>query len=119
MGDDTVARLARSLARYQALVVAGLCFIVVLAVTIMGIMLYLSFSLGAQREKLASVAVETHTALCALRNDMEVRRTASIKLLKEHPGEEFIFSIPRSYVESGVANQTAALNALEVLKCKE
>lgn len=66
MGEDTTAKLARSLARYQALVVGGLCFIVVLAITIMGVMLYLSFSLGNQSAKLEGVAEETHDALCAL-----------------------------------------------------
>src|SRR6186713_399044 len=68
MGEDTIAKLARSLARYQALVVGGLCFIVVLAITIMGVMLYLSFSLGNQSARLEAVADETHNALCALYN---------------------------------------------------
>ena len=65
MGDDTVAKLARSLGRYQAMVVGGLCFIILFAITIMGVMLYLSFTLGSQSQRLENIATETHNVLCA------------------------------------------------------
>ncbi len=66
MGDDAVAKLSRSLGRYQALVVGGLAFIVLFAVTMMGVMLFLAFRVGGQAENLEDVARETHSALCAL-----------------------------------------------------
>jgi len=66
MGDDAVAKLSRTLGHYQALVVGGLAFLVLFAVTMMGVMLFLSFRVGAQAEKLEGVALETHNVLCAL-----------------------------------------------------
>ena len=89
MGDDTVAKLSRKLGRYSALVVGGLAFIVLFAVTMMGVMVFLAFSVGHQSAKLEDVAEETHNALCALYTkeviaNREARPYLSTGLLDEH-----------------------------------
>lgn len=85
MGDDAVAKLAKSLGRYQALVVGGLAFIVTLAITVMAILLFLSFSLGHQAAKLEAVAQETHSSLCALYLKEVVANRENRRLLNESP----------------------------------
>ena len=82
MGEDATAKLARSLGRYQALVVGGLAFIVALAITLIGVMVFLAFNLGHQSAKLEDVAEETHTALCALYQKEVVAQREAIPFRK-------------------------------------
>ena len=114
MGDDTTAKLARSLARYQALVVGGLAFVVALAITVMGILLYLSFSLGSQSERLESVAAETHNALCALYQQNVVAQRESFPYRKtgllDESGRVIISA---ELIERGIAQRESTIEALK------
>jgi hypothetical protein len=119
--DETVARLAKSLGRYQAAVVGGLAFIVVFAITVMGIMLWQSYRLGQEAEKVQHVATTTRGALCALRQDVKTRRDANLKLLRDHPEDPvlaFGLEIPRDTLLQSAAGQTSTLKALVTLDCR-
>lgn len=85
MPDDAVSKLAKSLGRYQALVVGGLCFIVALAITVMGVLLFMSFSLGRQAARLESIAVQTHNVQCATLNQNIVANREARRLLRDSP----------------------------------
>jgi len=85
MGDNDTSSLARSLGRYQAMVVGGLCFIILFAISIMGVMLYLSFSVGAQSARLEAIASQTHNTLCALYNQNTTANREARKLLVDSP----------------------------------
>ena len=97
MPDDAVARLARSLGRYQAIVVGGLAFIVALTITVMGVLLYLSFSLGQQSARLEAVATETHNVLCAQYGQLLEQQRGARRLLREnHLSPEVALVIQRN-----------------------
>lgn len=85
MGDDTVAKLARSLGRYQSIVVGGLAFLVVFAVTMMGIMLWQATTIGRSSAQIEHVADESHDVLCALYLQNVRQNQDAYALLKESP----------------------------------
>lgn len=102
--------LESSFARYQALVVGGLAFIVVFAITVMGIMLWQAFRMGQQAEKVEHVAVSTHRALCTFRDDVQRRHDNAEEFLKENPGG--FSGIPASTLQASIDAQKATLDAL-------
>ena len=114
MGEDTVAKLAKSLARYQAFVVAGLAFLVALAITVMGVLLYLSFSLGNQSARLEAVADETHNALCALYNKEIVAQRDSLPYRKTGlTDDRGNVIISAELIERGIQQRKDTLDALK------
>lgn len=68
-----------------------------------------------QRNAIAASVETTTTALCALRNDLEVRVAASKAFLVENP--EGIPGIPPRQIQDGIDNQQRTINALAVLTC--
>jgi hypothetical protein len=119
--DDAVAKLSRSLNRYQAIVVGGVAFVVVFAVTVMGVMLWQSFRLGQEAAKVENVAVTTHDALCAFTGDLKTRYTANVKLLRDHPEDPiraFGLEFPRATLVNSTTGQKATLDSLKGLSCE-
>lgn len=82
---DSNKQLSDSLGRYQAYVVGGLAFIVLFAISIMGVMLYLAFAQGNQAAKLEAVARETHGSICALYSQNVVANREARLILKDSP----------------------------------
>lgn len=117
MSDNTTARLAQSLARYQALVVAGLAFIVLFAISMMGVMLYQSFAIGRQSAKLEEIADETHDSLCALYLKEVRARKNTLEILKESPlgltDRNGNIVIEASLLQSSIDQQQETINALK------
>lgn len=115
-------QLEAKLGALQTWVTAGIGFIVVFAVSVMAALVWFAAVQSGQRSDLADVAVETHTALCSLRADLQVRYDANARLLKEHPGDPvraYNLVIPRATLKSSVASQKATLDALGSLNCPE
>lgn len=114
MGQDTT-KLEQSLSRYQSIVVAGLAFIVVFAVTMMGVMLWQSYRLGEQAQALKQVATTTHDALCASLNARIAEKNASEEFLKEHPDglrdRDGSVLIPSVFIERDIDNQKRTIDA--------
>lgn len=114
---EKLTRLERSLERYQGLVVGGLAFILVFAVSMAGVMLWQAYKLGAQSHEVEDIALTTHSALCAFRVDLQNRHDAGVVFLKQHPfglvsgrtGEVLITS---GQLQSSLDSQQAALDAL-------
>lgn len=106
-----------SFGRYQSLVVGGLAFIVVFAVTVMGIMLWQAYRMGQQAERIEHVAVTTHNALCTLRADLVERNTAARAFLRDNPAG--FAGIPGSTIQSSIDARQATLDALAAggLRC--
>ncbi len=82
---DSTEQLTTSLGRYQAYVVGGLAFIVLFAISMMGVMLYLAFAQGHQAAKLEAVARETHGSICALYQQNVVANREARSVLEESP----------------------------------
>lgn len=61
------------------------------------------------------LAATTNAALCALRRDLEVRVTASLKFLDEHP--EGFAGVPAAQIRTSVQGQQHTIAALSGLKC--
>jgi len=82
--------------------------------------LVLGFSItnGRTQRALEKVAVETHTALCTLNNDLERRLEDTVRYLERHPGKEPIPGISRADLRRSIQNQRDTLDALSVLECE-
>lgn len=61
-------------------------------------------------------AQTTTTALCALRNDLQVRVTSSREFLAEHPNG--IPGISGKAIRDGIANQERTITALAGIACQ-
>jgi hypothetical protein len=119
--DDTAVALSKSLQRYQAIVVGGLAFVVMFALTVMGALIFLAFSVGHQAAEVRNVAVTTHTSLCALRHDLAVRLQGNDKLLRDHPEDPiraYGLEIPRATIIQSRDGQKATLTTLKGLNCE-
>src|SRR6187551_2663297 len=115
-----MTRMENSLARYQGLVAGGFAFLVVFAVTMMGVMLWQSFRMGQQAEQLKVVATSTHDSLCALKHDLVVRHNSNVILLRDHPEDPiqaYGLSIPRATIIQNETSQEATIDALKGLIC--
>lgn len=70
-----------------------------------------------QNRGLKAVARETHGALCALQNDIQLRRDASVEYLEENPRGVVspvtgAVIISAAQIRQGIANQESTLKAL-------
>lgn len=101
-------------------VTAGLCFIVVFAISVMGLMFWFALQSSHQAGDIQGIATETHTALCAFKQDLEVRHAANLQILREHPEDPvsvFNLVIPRATLRSSVDSQKQTLDSLVSLDC--
>ena len=102
--------IEKALGKYQNLVVGGLAFIVVFAVTVMGIMLWQAYRLGQTAQKVEHVAITTHSALCALRADLQIRHDNGVAYLKANPNG--FPGLPSATIQQSVDAQQDTLDAL-------
>ncbi len=112
--------LDRKLTTLTAWVTAGICFMVVFAVSVAGLLYWGAARQAAQSEKIKAVAVETHDSLCALKIDLRSRYDSSSKILKEHPEDPvtvFGLTIPRDQLVQSNQSQKDTLDSLTVLDC--
>ena len=86
--------------------------IVILAATLL---FFNAASNSATQKRLEDVATQTHTALCALNDDIERRVTVSLEFLEKHP--QGIQGISREDIKRSLDSQRSTLRALEVLDC--
>lgn len=74
-----------------------------------------------QDRGLKRVARETHTSLCALRQDIQRRHEAGVEYLKEHPrglvGDAGTILISAAQIRDSLRNQESTLDALDPLNC--
>jgi lipopolysaccharide export LptBFGC system permease protein LptF len=106
-----------SLGRYQSLVVGGLAFIVVFAVTVMGVMLWQAYRMGQTAEKVENIAVTTHSSLCALQDDIQIRHDNNVIFLESNP--RGIPGITPAMIQESIDGYQSTLDALAAggLKC--
>jgi hypothetical protein len=111
--------LEASFAKYQALVVGGLAFIVVFAITVMGIMLWQSYRMGETAEKVENIAVTTHNSLCALQEDVQIRHDNNVLFLESNP--QGIPGITPAMIQEAIDGYASTLNALAAggLSCQD
>jgi hypothetical protein len=101
-------------------VTAGLCFIVVFAISVMGILAWQAFRVGSNARQLREVATETHGALCALKHDQQSRHDAGVEYLHDHPrgviahGEVVISA---AQIQKSLDGQESTIAALRGLDC--
>lgn len=74
---------------------------------------------GVLLVRLIDRADTSRDALCAQRQDLDQRITVQENLLNTHRGQKFIFKIPRSLIEAGLARDRVTRHNLEILDCKE
>lgn len=106
----------RKLAVLTAWVAAGLCFILVFAISVMGLMVWQAARLSQNAQGLEEVATETHESLCAFKMDLERRYETGIKFLGDNP--DGIPGISAEQIQNSLTNQKATLSALETLDCE-
>jgi hypothetical protein len=85
-------------------------------VSIMAVLVWQAAAVGRNAERLEQVATETHDSLCALKNDIERRRSAGLKFVKENP--DGIPGISRAQLDQSLSSQKSTLDALGVLDCQ-
>ena len=113
---------ADRLATLSTLVVAGLAFILVFAVTSMAMLAWLAFTVSGNTHQIQENANANTTALCALRRDIRLRRDGSVRYLADHPDgltdKYGTVLISKAQLEKSIRDQTATLNALVSLNCE-
>jgi hypothetical protein len=70
---------------------------------------------------LAYFSLQTHSALCAFKGDLERRAENNREIIEKHQGpiiHVFGLQIPRGELEQSLANQERTLNSLRQLKCE-
>lgn len=77
------------------------------------VVLYLA--LGGIALKSAMDSHSTHSALCTLRGDLQVRVTSSLKFLSDNP--RGLPGIPVQVIRDSIANQQRTILALDSLNC--
>ena len=68
-----------------AWVTAGLAFILMSTICVMGIMVWQSYRVAESAAELRSVATETHNSLCTLKLDIQHRYEAGLAYQHDHP----------------------------------
>lgn len=117
MSDNQVER---RLSVLQSWVTFGLAFILLFSISVMGIMVWQSYRLGANANELRGVATETHSSLCAFKTDLQTRHENSVKYLQDHPsglvahGEVLISP---AQIQQSLDAQSATLSSLSGLDC--
>ena len=104
------------LASLTAWVAAGLCFILVFAISVMGVMVWQAVRVSQNAEELKTVATETHDSLCAFKADLDKRHTAGEQFLKQNP--DGIPGISAVQIQQSLNNQQDTLNSLATLDCE-
>lgn len=104
MNGDVGAKLQKQLKQMLYLTVATF----VLLMATIGYAVKTNYDLGVQGK-------QAHTAVCALRADLDKRVRATEAYLATHPGD--ILGIPREQVLSSLENQKATLRALATAGC--
>jgi presenilin-like A22 family membrane protease len=94
------------------LVIATLVAYVFLA----GLSIFVYVDAANRRAAIAEVAVETNTALCALRGDLERRIAAAEVFLDENP--DGVPGISAEVIRTSIANQQLTIDALSSLDCE-
>jgi hypothetical protein len=105
----------RKLATLTAWLTAGICFLIVFSISVMGVLVWQSMRVGQTASDLEGVATETHDALCAFKTDLQKRYAAGTKFLKENP--EGIPGISAAQIKQSLSNQESTLDSLEPLDC--
>jgi hypothetical protein len=108
--------LEEKLATLSAWVTAGICFFLVLVVSIIGVLLWQSVRVTNTAQSLREVATETHESLCALKLDLSVRYTSGREFLRDNP--DGIPGISATQIQQSLANQKSTLDALAPLDCR-
>lgn len=111
------AEIDRKLAVLTAWVAAGLCFILVFSISVMGLMVWQAVRLSGNAAQLRTVANETHDSLCAFKMDLERRYVTGVKFLGENP--DGIPGISGEQIQQSLTNQKATLSSLENLDCEQ
>jgi len=68
-----------------------------------------------RRNDIAKEANRTTLALCALRNDVQIRRGASIEFLQDHP--QGIPGVSAKSIQISIDGQSRTLEAMNILHC--
>lgn len=115
-------QIEQKLTALQSWVTAGICFLVVFAVSVMGVMVWQTYRLTDSSSRLRAVATETHSALCALQLDIQQRHDAGEEYLRANPkglvGDSGRILISAAQIRDSLANQESTLAALKSLNCE-
>jgi hypothetical protein len=110
----------RKLSTLTGWVTAGLCFIIVFAISAMAIMVWQSYRVGENARQLRTVAEQTHESLCAFKQDIENRHQSGEQYLEDHPngltahGEVVITA---AQIQQSLDAQSSTLKSLSGLDC--
>jgi Flp pilus assembly protein TadB len=117
----STSEIDKKLAILSAYVVAGLAFLLVFAVTVMGWAVWQSSRLSANAAELRVVATETHDSLCAFKADLQERYRQGQEYIKDHPaglldsrGQTII---SRDQIAAQQTSRKDALDSLRELDC--
>lgn len=114
------SQIEQKLSILQGWVTAGLSFILIFAISVMGIMVWQAYRVGSNARQLHEVATETHGALCAYKADLNNRHSTGEQYLKDHQngvvshGEVLITA---AQIKQSLASQASALDSLSALDC--
>jgi hypothetical protein len=105
----------------SAMVVGGLAFLVIFSISIMGLLVWLAFTVSGNTHQIQENANANTTALCALRRDIKLRRDGAVTYLADHPDgltdKYGNVLISKAQLAKSIHDQTATLNSLVGLNC--
>lgn len=108
------SELEGALESLQFKVIAGLCFLIVFAVTFTLVGVWVMV-------RVASDSREAHSALCTFKADLDQRYDNGVKYLKDHPeglvthnGEVLLTA---SQIKQSLDNEKSSLDSLNGLSC--
>jgi hypothetical protein len=105
----------RKLATLTAWLTAGICFLIVFSISVMGVLVWQANKASQNAQALEKVATETHDALCAFKFDLKKRHDNGVQFLKENPNG--IPGISAAQIKQSLGNQQDTLDSLEPLDC--
>lgn len=94
---------------------AGLVIIIVFVLAGTSFMLWQAYKIGQQGAQLQAVAIETHASLCALKQELRVRKESTERLIAANP--DGIPGIPRPVLDQTLVNYETTLQTLGILSC--
>ena len=115
------SEVENKLGNLTAWVTAGLCFIVVFAISSMAILTYSAYVSGRTASDLKAVAIQTHNSFCAFKLDIQHRHEDGVRYLKDHPtgvtahGEVIITA---AQIKQSLDFQESTLGSLQGLDCE-
>jgi purine nucleoside permease len=107
--------LETRLSRLQMWVSTGLLFVVLSVLSLSAVTFWQASRIGQNQGELRQVATETHSALCALKLDIQIRKDALVKIIRDNP--EGILGIDRKALDQALENYRRTLAALSILDC--